>query len=43
MRIAEGYAEIGQKNNFAASQYCSCLNVPAMQKIPEWSEGGGFT
>jgi len=30
VRIAEGYAEIAQKKNFAASQYRSCLNFPAM-------------
>ena len=30
MRIAEGYAELTPKKNFAASQYGSSLNLPAM-------------
>jgi len=32
VRIAEGYAEIAQKKNLAASQYCSRLNFPAIGK-----------
>jgi hypothetical protein len=34
VRIAEGYAELTPKKNFAASQYGSSLNLPAMVNRP---------
>jgi hypothetical protein len=43
VRIAEGYAEIGQKKNLAASQYRSRLNFPAMQKPQGEAPENGFT